>query len=72
MYGQHMARIKLLLYHALFKAGSPFSSNGFMQHMFTPIAHITPAIEVYLVSDIRHYNTLYLHKGSANTFLYSN
>lgn len=71
MYGQHMAHIKLLLYCALFKAGSPFSSSGFMRHMFSPVPHITPAIEVYLVSDISYYNTLYLHKGGSNTFLYS-
>lgn len=44
-------------------AVSSFASNGFMQHMFSPIPHIAPAIEVYLVSDTSYYSTLYLHKG---------
>ncbi|KAM7406438.1 hypothetical protein PAMP_000813 [Pampus punctatissimus] len=30
---------------------SSFSSNGFMQHMFSPIPHITPAIEVMKVME---------------------
>lgn len=57
MYGQHMAHIRLLIYCVLFVAVSSFSSSGFMQHMFSPIPHIAPAIEVYLVSDSSYYST---------------
>ena len=38
-----------------------------MQHMFSPIPHITSAIEVYLVSDSSYYTTLYLHKGALSS-----
>ena len=34
-----------------------------MQHMFSPIPHITPAIEVMEVSDTSYYSTLYLYKA---------
>lgn len=61
MYGQHMAHIRLLICCVL--AVSSFSSNGLMQHMFSSIPHITPAIEVYLISDTSYYRTLYMHKG---------
>lgn len=57
MYGQHMAHIRLLIYCVLLWQVSSFSSNGFMQHMFSSIPHNTPAIEVYLVSDTSYYST---------------
>lgn len=64
MYGQHMAHIRLLIY-CFVLAVSSFSCAGFMQHMFSPITHITEAIEDYLVSDTS--STLCLREGALST-----